>query len=206
MNNRNELISYALDFVSYLVGRVEGVERVVLFGSIARGDFTVKSDVDLFIDTTQKKLEKVIPLLIEDFYRTEKAKRWALKGVKNLFSVIVGELDGSEWKDLKRAIITEGVVLLGKYKSDTDKVYQYVVFSFQNIVPESRRVSVHRSLFGFGMGGKQYKGLVHKYKGFSFGKGTIVIPVESAREVKKFFKERKVGVKVYDIWSDYDLN
>ena len=108
---KTELHSYALDFASYLLSNTGGIQRIILFGSVARGDFDKESDIDLFIDTNDKKLEKIIPKLTDSFYSTEKAKRWKLKGITHHFSCLVGELDSSEWKDLKRSIINHEIVL-----------------------------------------------------------------------------------------------
>jgi predicted nucleotidyltransferase len=205
MNKRNELISYALDFVAYLINKVEGIDRVILFGSVARGDFDEESDVDLFIDTKNKKLESKILRGNNNFEKIEKAKRWKLKGVNNPFSCIVGELDSEEWKDLKRGMINNGVILYGKYKAVSERIYQYTLFSFEGIKPESKRVGIYRKLFGFKAGKKRYPGLVEKYDLIKLGKGNIAVPVERALELKTFFRKRKVLVKLYDFWSDYEL-
>ena len=50
MIEKNELISYALDFVSYLVGKGKNINRIILYGFVARGDFDKESDIGLFID------------------------------------------------------------------------------------------------------------------------------------------------------------
>lgn len=202
LSTRKQLMGYALDFTSYLVSQLEDIDRAILFGSVARGDYDEKSDVDMFIDTKNKKLEGKIAKLTENFYKTEKAKIWKLKGVSREFSVIVGELDSNEWKDLKRAMLSNGIVLYGKYKGDAEKIYQYSVFSFEAIKPESKRVSIYRSLFGFHVGKKKYHGIGQKYNLVKLGKGVIAVPIEYALEIKKLFKENKVTPKIYDIWSD----
>ena len=53
MIERKSLIGYAAGFVSFIMdSRVgEDINRIILFGSVARGDFGKKSDIDLFIDT-----------------------------------------------------------------------------------------------------------------------------------------------------------
>src|SRR3989344_5312595 len=112
---RNELIAYAMDFASYLISKVEGVNKIILHGSIARGDFNDNSDIDLFIDAHDKKMEKKIHTIEDNYYKTESYHRWKLKGLKNDLSLIIGKLDSDEWKDLKRAILNTGLILYGKY-------------------------------------------------------------------------------------------
>lgn len=203
--NRNEMISYALDFVSYLIGRLASIDRIILFGSVARGDFNRESDIDLFIDTKDKKIEKDVKKLADAYSKTSKARAWQLKGIQNTFSCIVGILDSEEWKDLKRGMVNHGLILYDKYKATAEKIHQYTLFSFENIRPESLRVTVNRALFGFRVKSKKYPGLAERYGLVKLGKGTILVPVEHSLKIKSFFREKKITVKVYDIWSDYKL-
>lgn len=202
MIKQNELISYAMDFASYLVSKIENIDRIILHGSVVRGDFDEDySDIDIFVDSADKKIRKKTDKIILDYYKTKKFKEWELKGVKNQFSVITGKLD-EEWKNLKRAIINTGVVLYGKYKSDVEKVNYYTLFSFENIKPDKKRISIFRKLFGFKHKNKLYPGLIDEINGIRVGKGNILIPAEHVNKIKKYFQEKKVPVKLYDFWSD----
>ena len=147
MLNRLDLISYAMDFSSYIIRNTEKVDKIILHGSVARGDFDKDSDIDIFIDTLDKKAEKIIKKIEENFYKTDNYKKWKLKGEINKISLIIGKLDSEEWKDLKRAIISTGILLYGKYNSNIQKMKNYVLFVFENIKPESKRVFIHRKLF-----------------------------------------------------------
>ncbi len=203
--DRTEMHSYALDFASYLLGNTKGIHRIILFGSVARGDFDQESDIDIFVDTKDKKLEKTIVKLTESFYGTEKAKRWKLKGIASHFSCMVGELDSPEWKDLKRSIINHGIILYGKYIAEAEKVHQYTIFTFGNIAPESKRVVAHRKLFGFNTKKQKYPGLVYTLDVVKLGKGCLLVKAEHVTELKDFFRKNKVAVKLYDVWSDHKL-
>ena len=202
MASQNELISYALDFAAYIISQTAGINRIILFGSVARGDFDQESDIDLFIDTKNKKLEIKMPQIIDSYTHTVKAKSWRLKGVTNDFSCKVGELDSKLWTDLKRAMLTHGIVLYGAYQERAEKVFQYSLFLFDKIKPESKRVSLHRTLFGFRTGSKKYSGLMSKYQFMKIGKGSILVSRQHTLQLKQLFKEKKVSVKIYEIWSD----
>ena len=204
MLKRNELTAYAIDFVSYLLSKVENSEinRIILHGSAAREDFDEESDIDLFIDIRDNKSEKRVNKILENYYKTNSYKEWELKGLTNKISIIAGKLDSEEWKDLKRAIMNTGVMLYGKYKADIEKVKHYTIFSFENVKPDSKRVSVFRKLFGFKMGKKKYPGLAEKINAIRLGKGDILVPIEHVAELKKFFQEKKVSIKLYDVWMD----
>ena len=204
--HNNEPIAYALDFVSYLISKISPIDRIILYGSMARGDFDDKSDVDLFIDTRDTKLEKQIQKTKEDYLKTAAYKRWSLKGFTHPFSLIVGKLDSSEWKNLKRALANTGIVLYGRYATGAEKTHQYLLLSFENVAPESKRIVMHRKLFGFTQGKKQYAGLVSKTRALKIGKGALLVPTAHAKEIVDYLYLKKVSLKLYDVWSDTELN
>jgi len=204
MDEKNKLISYAMDFASYLISKENRINRVILHGSTARGDFDEKSDVDLFVDVSEHKpaIERKINKILEDYYKTKKYKEWNLKGISNNISLIIGKLDSRDWKDLKRAIINTGIILYGKYKSEVEKTAQYTLFSFENIKPDKKRIGIYRKLFGFKIGKKSYPGLADKINAVKIGKGSLLVPAEHANELKKYFQNKKISVNLYDLWSD----
>ncbi len=202
MLQRNELIAYAMDCASYILSKTKDVDKIILHGSVARDDFDEESDIDLFIDTKNKNTEKAINNVLDNYYKTKKFKEWKLKGIQNTISIIAGDLNSEEWKNLKRAITNTGIILYGKYKANVEKIYQYVLFSFENIKPDKRRIAVFRKLFGFKVGKKKYPGLVDKINAVKMGKGTILVPAEHVQEIRKYFQEKKIDIKMYDLWSD----
>ena len=204
MAKRNELIAYAIDFVSYLISKEPEINRIILHGSVARGDFDEESDIDLFVDVLKydKKVEKKINNITNDYHKTKKFKEWELKGIKNTISLIVGNLDKNEWKELKRSIMNTGIVLYGKYKGEVEKIKQYTLFSFENIKPDNKRVAVFRKLFGFKLKNKAYSGIIEQYNGIRVGKGAVLIPIENVNAIKEYFQEKKIPIKMYDLWSD----
>lgn len=205
MENKEELISCAMDFASYVLSKIKGINRIILHGSIPRGDFNKDSDIDLFFDINNKKLEKQIKKSLDNYYKTNKFKEWKLKGIENPISIISGDLEAKEWKDLKRAMLNTGIILYGKYKEEAEKINQYSIISFENIKPEKKRVSVFRKLFGFKIGKKFYLGELEKAKGKRIGKGTIIIPIEKLNDIKNYLHKMKVSFNIYDIWSDSSL-
>ena len=205
MQKRNELISYAMDFCSYLIRNVEGIDKIILHGSVSRGDFDNKSDIDLFIDTSNKKLEKDVARLKENFFKTEIYKNWKLKGMDREISILIGKLDSKEWANLKRAIISTGILIYGKYISNVEKTNQYVLFSIENIKPDKKRVAIHRKLYGFTQKKKKYLGLIDEVEGIKLGKNIVLIPAQHQQKIKDYLKSKKVVPKIYDLWSDVEI-
>lgn len=198
---RNELVSYALDFAAYLILKTKGIDRIILYGSAARGDFDEKSDIDLFVDSSEE-IKKKVDKSLEDYKGTKRFGEWQMKGIKNEISVITGSLDSEEWVNLKRGIMNNGMILYGKYTAKAEKVKQYVLVSFENIQPDKKRILLFRKLFGFKVGGKRYEGMVSKINAVRVGKGNILVPIEHFDKIRDYMKEKKIAVKVYDLWSD----
>ncbi|EFK96349.1 protein containing Nucleotidyltransferase domain [sediment metagenome] len=201
----NELIPYAIDFTSYLLLKISGIDRVILHGSVARNDYDSDSDVDLFIDTP-KDINKLLIKTIDNYYKTNKFNEWELKGFSNSISAIFGKLDSKDWQDLKRSIMNTGIILYAKYKSQPKKTNQYTLFNLENIKPEKKRVLVYRKLFGFSQNKKFYPGLINKYNAIKVGKGTILVPIEHTNDLKKYLQSKNISPKLYDLWSDEKLN
>lgn len=191
------LLGYAIDFVSFLLERtdVNYIKRIILFGSVARGEASGKSDIDLFIDVIEKSLERDVKKIKEEFLKSKRYKNyWLLKGIKNDFNIIVGKLD--EWKDLRDSIISNGIVLYDKFEEIPKKGVHKVIFSWENVKPESNRVLLSKRLFGYKKDKKSYKGLVQRYNGERIGKGIITVPLVNANTFLKLFRNMKISVKI----------
>ena len=204
MQKRSELISYAMDFSSFLIRKVDNINSIILHGSISRGDFDDESDIDLFIDTTNKRLEMDVKKIKEEYYKSENYRKWKLMGVEREISLIVGDLKSKEWSDLRRAMTTTGIILYSKFKSDIEEVNQYVLFSIENVKPDKKRVAIHRKLYGFTSNKKKFSGIIDEIRGVKLGKNIILVPMEHSQKIKDYLKSKKVVPKIYDLWS-YNL-
>jgi len=197
---KSKLLAYAVDFASFLLERinVDYIRRIILFGSVARREDSLKSDVDLFIDLIKKIPEKEIKKIKEEFMKSKRYRNyWLLKGIKNDFNIVAGKLD--EWKDLKNSIISNGITLYGKFDETPKDGIHKTIFSWENIKPESDRVLLSKRLFGYKKDKKSYKGLVQKLKGERIGKGIIAVPSTNANMFLKLFRDMKIPVKIRKI-------
>ena len=200
---RENLISYAANFVSFLLDQFQtDIDKIVLFGSVARGDFDDESDIDLFVDT-KKEIQKDVLKTLSFFRMSETQKKWELKGLKNELSIKVGDLN--KWK-LKRDILTDGIILYGKFKELPDTVEYYLLIkpSFKKF-SRSKKVSLWRSLYGYSQktNSKTYKtkGIVNEVDGKRIESG-IIIKMTNKKQVLDFLNKEKISYTVNEIWSD----
>ncbi len=207
-----KLIAYAQDFTSFLLenlnNKSDKVENIILFGSVSRGEENKKSDIDIFIDiiddSIENDLEKEINKIKDKFYDSIKIKKyWLLLGIKNEINCIVGKLN--DWEDIHRSIISNGIVLYGKYKKDTSNL-PYVLFSIESTGERKKDISLWRRLYGYKqkIGKKEYikQGLINEFKGEKIARGVIIIPIEHATKTQKFLKENKMPFKMIEFWSE----
>ena len=194
-----KLIGYALDFVSFLLERINiiKIEKVILFGSVARGEADQKSDIDIFIES-KFDIEKQIEKIKNQFYSSTKFENyWKLKNITNDINPIVGEV--KKWNELENSIISNGFLLYGKYESMPKNAVHKTLFSWDNIKPESKRVLLFKRLFGYKSDKKTYNGLIDKYASEKISKGSILVPTKNSLVFMKLFKEMKITVRIRKI-------
>lgn len=195
-----KLIAYASAFVSFVLPKIE-VEEIILFGSIVRGEATKESDVDLFfnIKTKEKETKKILKDQLVKFYKSSIYERFSLEGIKNPISVEVGSID--KWK-LKRSIVSEGIILYGKYKQTPENLKGYVLFTLKPIKNIAKRNRIVRKLFGRKEKKYATKGLVDEMKGRQLSPTSFIIPIEKANEVMGVLKSEKIDYALIELWSD----
>ncbi|HLC65679.1 MAG TPA: nucleotidyltransferase domain-containing protein [Candidatus Nanoarchaeia archaeon] len=196
---RSRLIAFAMDFSSFLVQKTKHlgeVRNIVLFGSVARGDESVDSDVDIFIDTISDKraVKTDIEKCLDSFIQSSKYNNyWGLLGVNNEIKLTIGDL--SKW-DIRPSIIANGITLYGKYKELIKEGQHRAIFVWENVKPNSKRVLFNKQLFGFKDGKKHYNGIIQKYHGERLGKGCISVPIEQSNIFHGLFKKYRISVKI----------
>ena len=120
-----EIIAYVYDFLSMVFEDEvkEKIKEVILFGSVAKGTFDKKSDIDLFFNIKEKKDEKEIEEKLKSIlksFEVKSEKTWALKNIKLPISFIAGNLEDKTWKNIKEEIISSGILLYGEYKENPE--------------------------------------------------------------------------------------
>lgn len=198
MKNKNR-IAYAEQYASFLLYNLdpqhhENIKEIILFGSVARGEDTTDSDIDIFIDLFKdnQKLVERVEHLTKKFYNTEFFKLWKLLGIENEIKTIVGILD--EW-DLKSSIIANGLILYGKYQQGINDGEPQVILYWNKIKPESRRVLLSKKLYGYSYKNKKYEGIFNLAKATKLSSNCIIMPLTTFELVIRIFKELKISYK-----------
>lgn len=197
--NKFDLVSCASSFVSFILKSREvdktKIDEIILFGSVARGDFTEKSDIDIFVNTKNEKIESILTRLLDKFYKSRTGQDYMLRGINNKIKLSVGDLE--KWK-LKRSVVSDGIVLYGGYKGMPKDVDHYYFFAFEPIKDISKRNRVIRKLFGRG----EVKGLSEKLDIKKISERSFVTPSKNLDYIVNLFKKEKIDYKMFEIWSD----
>lgn len=206
MVSRKSLISYSMNFCSFILDTSIGknINKIILFGSVARGDFNKESDIDIFIDTN-KDIEKQVEKYLNLYQKSKLNEIWTQKGITNDLSIKIGTLD--EWK-LRREIISSGIILYGKYNDLPKESKYYMMIKINDIKKKktSNQVKIWRKLYGYKqkVGNKTYiiKGLVEENKGKKIAKSVFILPMENRTPILEFLIKNKLNYTVNELWSD----
>jgi predicted nucleotidyltransferase len=196
------LKAYASYFGSYLLMNMKtsgNIKNIILFGSVAKNEALKESDVDIFIDVDKenKKLEKEIYEVLENFYKSREALLFKAKNIDNKINLIIGKLD--EWADLKKSIESTGIILYGRFIPAGVKGRKYALIFWNKI--EKNRGAFLNKVYGFKVKGKQYKGIMENFGGRKLGKSSIMIPIEHRDEFLIISKKYGVAAKIVEIYA-----
>jgi predicted nucleotidyltransferase len=205
--NRYELIACAMDFSSFLLKSsiAKDIRNIILFGSVARGDFDSESDIDIFVEAEKgRAIGNEVAKLLSAFEKSETHEKWKLRGLKNPISVKTGELE--RW-ELYRSVISSGILLYGKYERlPKDAKYHFLfVLDFRKM-DRSRKVKVWRELYGYKqkVGEKVFvsKGILEEISGKKIERGVIAVPAEQKEKILEFIKKNSIKHKIIEIWAE----
>ena len=198
--NYNGLIAYASSFVSFVLPKIE-VDEIILFGSVARKEATEKSDIDLFFNTkkNEKETKKTIKKELEKFYKSKFHEIWSIKENTLPINIESGNLD--KW-ELKRSIISDGIVLYGKYKELPKNTKQFSYFNIKPIKNISKRNKIIRKLFGRNEKTYSSESLVKSLQGKILSPSSFIIPKDKTNEVYQILVKEKIDFISFSLQTD----
>jgi predicted nucleotidyltransferase len=195
----SKLHALASAFVAYLIDQFgESIRGVYLFGSVARGEATKESDIDIFVDAI--KDQSAINNAVDRFEATTAAKASRATGVKNPIRALAGDLRSNEFSDMRLSIAADGITLYGKALPTEKGRQPYLLIWFTAPQKQKIKVAFLRKIYGRTEKGKRYPGVVQKLAGFKAGSGTAVIPIRHKAEFLTELKRAKVKYSVKNIW------
>lgn len=194
--------AYASYFASYLISKVKNLDRIrriILFGSVARGDVNNESDVDIFIEINKKtkKLEEEIEKILESFYESREALLFKARGINNKINIIVGEL--SDWKELKKSIESTGIQLYGPLESNGIAGKKFLIIHWDKIA--KNRGAFLNKIYGFRIKDKRYKGLLENLDGKRLGKSCIIIPIQNKEQVLDLIEKHRANARIVEVYK-----
>ncbi len=202
---RSELISYAMSFDSFLARdkTISGnISKIILFGSVARGDFDRESDIDIFVETALD--DKTLQKQLELFNKSKASEHHRLSGIRNEIILKAGKLE--KWKGLHESISEDGIVLYGKYEEAAHGLSRFALFKISvERAKFSSKVKIWRSLYGYKqkVGKKIYasKGLLSHLDSVKLAKGIFLVPFQNRQKMLDFLTKNKVSYGLINIYK-----
>jgi hypothetical protein len=134
-------------------------------------------------------------------------KTWHLRGISMPLKCIVDRFDSDRWKDLKRDIISYGMILFGKYRELPEGLRHWTMVSFETKRLKSKnKVRIIRNLYGYQTRKKTkiyaHDGIVKQLNGQKLGENLILIPIENHQKIQDFFRKEKIEVKTRECFMN----
>jgi len=178
------------------VKTVEGVIGIVLFGSVARGDYDEGSDVDLLVLFEDEDLmrrnewEVTCRIPSEVFAQSICVCPSTLDSVNPVFL---------------RSVLDDGLILYMRYpfvlrfQSASFVPYLIVSFSLEGLSQREKQ-RVDYKLFGRVVGKRKYVGVVEKFGGKRVGRGCFLIPKGSSEVVLSLLEEYNLRFELMEAY------
>ncbi len=171
------------------------VLAVILFGSFARGDYSLRhSDIDVMwiLDKNERDEQ------LEEQIRRNVLQISLSKGL-NIHALFQYRKVEEEDRSLMLTIGREGKVIFARdciiLSQNILGLREYFLLRLDvTDVDQVRKNKLQRFLYGYTISGKDYNGIVDEEKVFSAGKGAILVYGEMLQKVLLFLEE--IGVKV----------
>jgi predicted nucleotidyltransferase len=178
---------------------IEDVKAVILYGSLARGEFTSRSDIDLFILTTDDKTQKEVEdKVIELESAIGRNIQPTIRTIAKLQKTDTGLLQN---------IFQEGKILYLKEPSDLPSAIllqqkPFLIYSFQiSSLAQKDKARFNRQLYEQTRKDYKYRGLLQEIGGQKLSAGCVMIPYEQKERIEKFFKKFKIKFDQLKIWK-----
>lgn len=209
---KKDILSYIYDFISQISENgiiFDEMKSIILFGSIARGDFDKKSDIDLFLDIKNEQYEKKVQEQIKKelrIFEIHCEKSWHIKGIRFPLKIIVGNIQNTRWENLKKEIESYGIVLYGELQNTAFLLHHHALLIFDiGHLHQNQKMALLRELYGYSTTKEKKvyttQGIVEKLNGTKVGTNVLLLPFEHVSEIRTFFRKHKTSCKIRSLWE-----
>lgn len=186
----------SLSEVVNAIKTVEGVVGIILFGSVARGDYGEGSDIDLLIIFRDENVMR----------RNEwEATRRIPSGVFAQSICVCPSMLQAVNPVFLRSVLEDGIILYMQHpfvlrlKSANTTPYLLISYTLESL-SQGEKQKIDYKLFGRVVGQRSYEGVVKKYGGKRLGRGCFLIPKESSDYVLNLLKEYKLSYELMEVY------
>lgn len=180
------------------LSQIKEVEVIILYGGLARGEFTSRSDIDLFIITSRDIKDKVEEKVIELENQIQRSIQPIIRTEKQLKTTDSGLLQN---------IFQEGKILFLREYFDFPVSFlleqkPFVIYKFDiSNLKQNKKAEFNRGLYGYKDKKYTYKGLIHRVNGSKLSSGCIIVPFDNKKRIEEFFKKRKIKFEEIKVWK-----
>lgn len=186
------------------VSDLDEINSITLFGSVAKDEATLQSDIDFLVIVSNMKIEeKIVEIASETSDKYDK-KFQAIVKTKKLEG-----LDSSMIEDIsKNGILLYGLPIKIKQKDLELEPYLLAIYSLADL-PQSEKMKFKRAFFGsesvFESKTKKYRtvqeGLLKMCNGARLGRGAIIFSSKN-KEVIKQLEYFKIKFKIFTVYAN----
>ena len=188
-------------FVQRVVREVPSVEAILLFGSMARGDYDSRSDIDIMLVLDVEDPAGHGPAVAGIITR--------LRPHREIRPVLTNLHDYDE--DYYQNVFREGKVLFGKVilTPETMALRPYLLISYDlSDRPNALQVKVSKRVHGYTtrkvVGGREkiyrYPGVKDTEGGMMVSKSAVILPFAKGSDLQREFEGLGVSCRVFKIW------
>lgn len=188
-------------FINRIKEEISPIEAAVLFGSMARGDYDKRSDIDIMLiireEQPQTHNETISRIVTE------------LHPHREIRAVVTNLRDYDE--EYYQNVFREGKVLFGKIILSPENLAlkPYLIVSYNlSGKPNTLQVKISKKVHGYTskkvINGKEkiyrYEGIEEKYGGKIVSKSAIILPFDKGDKFTEELRQLEVPYKVLKIW------
>ena len=176
---------------------IAGVKAIVLYGSLARGDFGATSDVDILVITDNPKRRSAVVETLA-LLNLDRRIQPTVRSEKELRKTDTGPVAN---------ILQEGKVIYLREALDVPvrtildlRPYCIVIFELAGL-RQNMKAKFNRAMYERSSGKYKYEGFLGEIGGRKLGRGCIMVPLTGRTRLQKFFKKYGIVWEDVRVWS-----